>query len=305
MAEPIGIVTAKDALFAATRRLREAGIKGARLDAEVLLTHVLGIRREYLYAHPEMRLDFNEYERYQAVLERRLTRLPVAYITGKKEFMSLEFTVNEHVLIPRPETEVLVEEVVSRIGTSPPKDNLKDSLTDSPTIIADIGTGSGAIAVSVAWFLRTADIIVIATDISANALTTAQENAKKHKVDHMVKFFQGDLLSPLDGEGLEHKLAAIVSNPPYLSRRAMTAVSKEVTQEPEAALFGGEQGLDFSLAILKDARRFLAPGGFVALEVGHDQAGILAEFAKETLGYGEVEIVLDLAGIERVVIARQ
>ncbi len=295
MAEPIGIVTAKDALLAAVRRLREAGIPSARLDAEVLLTYVLGTRREHLYAHPERRLDFDEYERYQAVLERRLTRLPVAYITGRKEFMSLEFAVNEHVLIPRPETEVLVEEVISRIGSSPPE--------GSPIIIADIGTGSGAIAVSIAWLLKTAEII--ATDISADALAIARGNSRKHEVDGRIKFLQGDLLSPLAGEGLEHRLTAIVSNPPYLSRRAMARVSPEVAREPKAALLGGEQGLDFSFAILEQSGSYLAPGGFVALEVGHDQAEIVADFAKKDLGYGKVEIIMDLAGIERVVIAGQ
>ena len=260
-----------------------------------MLAHALGTGREYLYAHPERRLDFDEYERYQAVLERRLTRLPVAYVTGKKEFMSLEFTVDEHVLIPRPETEVLVEEVISRIGISPP--------LDRPTIIADIGTGSGAIAVSIAWFLRAAEII--ATDISADALTIARENSEKHQVERRIKFLQGDLLSPLAGEGLEHQLTAIVSNPPYLSRRAMAAVSPEVALEPKSALLGGEEGLDFSFAILEQSRPYLAPGGFIALEVGHDQAKIVEDFAKKELGYGEVEVVMDLAGIERVVIAGQ
>ncbi len=299
MAEPIGIVTAKDALFAAVQRLREAGIPSARLDAEVLLTYVLGTGREYLYAHPERRLELNEYERYQAVLERRLTRLPVAYITGKKEFMSLDFTVDEHVLIPRPETEVLVEEVIfrvgSRIGISSPEDR--------PTIIADIGTGSGAIAVSIAWFLKTAEII--ATDISADALIMARKNSKKHQVDNRIKFLQGDLLSPLSREGLERQLTAIVSNPPYLSRRAMAAVSPEVALEPKSALLGGEEGLDFSFAILEQSGPYLAPGGFVALEVGHDQAEIIADFAKKDLGYGKVEVIRDLAGIQRVVIAGQ
>jgi release factor glutamine methyltransferase len=292
LAEPIGIVTARDALFAAVLRLREAGIPNARLDAEVLLMHVLGAGRERLYAYPERRLDSNEYERYQAVLERRLTRLPVAYITGKKEFMSLEFTVDEHVLIPRPETEVLVEEVISRIRSSP---------QDSPTIIADIGTGSGAIAVSIGWFLKEAEII--ATDISKDALAVARENSKKHQVDHRIKFFEGDLLSPLAGEGLEHKLTAIVSNPPYLSRRAMAVVSPEVALEPESALLGGEEGLDFSFAILEQSRPYLAQGGFVALEVGYGQARVVADFAKKESGYGKVEVVTDLAGIERVVIA--
>lgn len=299
MAEPIGIVTAKDALLAAAGRLREADIPSARLDAEVLLAHVLGVRREYLYAHPERRLSFNEYERYQAVLEQRLTRLPVAYITGKKEFMSLEFTVDQHVLIPRPETEVLVEEVISRVrpcgGAFLPLAN--------PMIIADIGTGSGAIAVSIAWFVE--DAQVIATDISGDALDVARANARKHNLGHRIKFLQGDLLAPLADEGLEHRLTAVVSNSPYLSRRAMASVTPEVALEPKSALFGGEAGLDFSFAILEQARPYLVPDGFVALEVGYDQAEAVASFAKEELGYGKVEVIRDLAGIERVVIAGQ
>ena len=221
MAEPIGIVTAKDALLAAAGRLREADIPSARLDAEVLLAHVLGARASL--CTPERRLSFNEYERYQAVLEQRLTRLPVAYITGKKEFMSLEFTVDQHVLIPRPETEVLVEEVISRVrpcgGAFLPLAN--------PMIIADIGTGSGAIAVSIAWFVE--DAQVIATDISGDALDVARANARKHNLGHRIKFLQGDLLAPLADEGLEHRLTAVVSNPPYLSRRAMASVTPSGT----------------------------------------------------------------------------
>ncbi len=295
MAEPIGIVTVGDALRRAAMGLREAGIESAYLDAEVLLSHVLGTRRERLYAHPEVRLSFGEYERYRAAVERRLTRLPVAYITGKKEFMSLEFIVDEHVLIPRPETEVLVEEVLSRLRVP--------VAGDKQVVVADVGTGSGAIAVSVAHFHKTAE--VIATDISSSALAVARENARRHGVARRIRFLEGDLMTPLAEDGLENMITAIVSNPPYLSRRAMATLSPEVRHEPEGALLGGEQGLDLSKAILRDSRPYLVPGGFVALEVGHDQGKALAEFAKEALGYGRVEIILDLAGIERVIIACQ
>ncbi|NLS45685.1 MAG: peptide chain release factor N(5)-glutamine methyltransferase [Firmicutes bacterium] len=293
MAEPIGIITIKDALSEATQRLHEAGIESARLDGEVLLAYILKVKREYLYAHPERLLGFNEYEEYQAVLERRATRLPVSYITGSKEFMSLDYIVNEHVLIPRPETEILVEETVSRLEVL--------RRVHDPLIVVDIGTGSGAIAVAIAWFLEAVD--VIGTDISCDALAVAKKNAEKHKVDDRIRFLQGDLLSPLNGKGLEHRITAIVSNPPYLSGRAMAEVPPEVAKEPKAALVGGEQGLNFLFVILEDAPRFLAPGGFVALEIGYDQAKTLTGFAKDVPGYTKVTTVPDLAGIERVLIA--
>lgn len=293
MARPIGVTTVRDALRTATTCLREADIPTARLDAEVLLGHVLGARREYLYTHPERRLDENECLQYQAALERRLTRLPVAYITGKKEFMSLEFLVDENVLIPRPETETLVEEVLDRLKRCP--------AGSTGAIIADIGTGSGAIAVSIAHFLR--DVSIIGVDVSEGALSVARENARRHGVYDRIEFLLGDLLAPLSGLGLEGRMAAVVSNPPYLSRRMMATLQAEVAREPACALAGGEEGLDFAQAILDGARAYLEPGGFVSLEVGHDQAEALVGFAEDRLGYGEAEAVRDLSGVLRVVFA--
>jgi len=291
LARPVGIVTVRDALRVATTRLADAGIPTPRLDAEVLLAHVLGTRREVLYAHPERRLEPDEYAAYQAALERRLTRLPVAYITGRKEFMSLEFVVDENVLIPRPETETLVETVIERLRAR----------EGGATIVADIGTGSGAIAVSIAWFVR--DVSLVAVDISPEALRVTRENASRHGVEKRIQFLQGDLLSPLEGRGLEGRVFAIVSNPPYLSRRAMASLPPEVAKEPRVALAGGGQGVDFARAILEGAPRYLSDGGFVALEVGHDQAGLVRGFAAEELGYSSVDVVRDYAGTERVVVA--
>ncbi|MDI6638881.1 MAG: peptide chain release factor N(5)-glutamine methyltransferase, partial [Bacillota bacterium] len=229
MARPVGIVTVRDALRVATERLVEAGIPTPRLDAEVLLAHVLGTRREHLYAHPERRLDAGEYAAYQAALERRLTRLPVAYITGRKEFMSLEFLVDENVLIPRPETETLVEAVIERLRGH--EAEARDGGGGrAPVIVADIGTGSGAIAVSIAWFVRHASLIAV--DISPGALRVARENARRHGVEDRIEFLEGDLLSPLAGRGLEGRIYAVVSNPPYLSRRMMASLPPEVAKEP-------------------------------------------------------------------------
>ncbi|MGE5588668.1 MAG: peptide chain release factor N(5)-glutamine methyltransferase [Clostridia bacterium] len=300
MARPVGVVTVRDALRGATERLAEAGIPTPRLDAEVLLAHVLGTRREHLYAHPERWLDAGECAAYRAAVERRLTRLPVAYITGRKEFMSLEFLVDENVLIPRPETETLVEAVIERLrrlgtGARAGGDG------GAPVLVADIGTGSGAIAVSIACFVR--HVSLIAVDISPEALRVARENARRHGVGDRIEFLAGDLLSPLAGRGLEGRMLAVVSNPPYLSRRMMASLPPEVSKEPSAALAGGEAGLDFTRAILDGARAYLAADGFVALEVGHDQAETVRRLAMDEFGYGDVEILRDYAGIERVVIA--
>lgn len=291
----------RDALRVATERLVEAGIPTPRLDAEVLLAHVLGTRREHLYAHPERRLDAGEYAAYQAALERRLTRLPVAYITGRKEFMSLEFLVDENVLIPRPETETLVEAVIERLRGH--EAEARDGGGGrAPVIVADVGTGSGAIAVSIAWFVRHASLIAV--DISPGALRVARENARRHGVEDRIKFLEGDLLSPLAGRGLEGRIYAVVSNPPYLSRRMMASLPPEVAKEPRVALAGGEAGLDFAQAILDGARAYLAADGFVALEVGHDQAETVRRLAVDEFGYGGVDVIRDYAGVERVVIAR-
>lgn len=291
----------RDALRVATERLVEAGIPTPRLDAEVLLAHVLGTRREHLYAHPERRLDAGEYAAYQAALERRLTRLPVAYITGRKEFMSLEFLVDENVLIPRPETETLVEALIERLRGH--EAEARDGGGGrAPVIVADIGTGSGAIAVSIAWFVRHASLIAV--DISPGALRVARENARRHGVEDRIEFLEGDLLSPLAGRGLEGRIYAVVSNPPYLSRRMMASLPPEVAKEPRVALAGGEAGLDFAQAILDGARVYLAADGFVALEVGHDQAETVRRLAVDEFGYGGVDVIRDYAGVERVVIAR-
>ncbi|MDI7248009.1 MAG: peptide chain release factor N(5)-glutamine methyltransferase [Bacillota bacterium] len=300
MAEPVGIATVRDALRIATERLRGAGIPTPRLDAEVLLAHVLGARREYLYAHPERRLGAEEHASYQAAVERRLTRLPVAYITGRKEFMSLEFLVDENVLIPRPETETLVEAVIDRLRE---RGGGVGQTAGAPVLVADIGTGSGAIAVSIAWFVRRA--CLIAVDISPEALRVARENARRHGVEGRMEFLEGDLLEPLSGRNLEGRIDAVVSNPPYLSRRMMANLPPEVAKEPRGALAGGEAGLDLARAILDGARTFLAPDGFVALEVGHDHAATVRRIATDEFGYDGVDTIPDYAGVQRVVIARR
>lgn len=293
MAETVGMFTVREVLRVATARLRAAEIPTPRLDAEVLLAHVLGTRREYLYAHPERRLRPDEHESFQSAVERRLARLPVAYITGKKEFMSIEFLVDENVLIPRPETEALVEAVIQRLK--------QRGQAGFQPLVADIGTGSGCIAVSIARFVE--DSRVVAVDISRDALRVACENARRNGVAERITFLEGDLVAPLAGRGLEGRVWAVVSNPPYLSRRMMASLPPEVAREPGLALAGGEAGIDFSRRILDGARAYLSPEGFVALEVGHDQAETVKRLAIDGSTYGSADVILDYAGIPRAVIA--
>lgn len=212
--------------------------------------------------------------------------------------MSLEFVVDENVLIPRPETETLVEAVIEQLHE---REGGAADAARTPVIVADIGTGSGAIAVSIAWFVPRASLIAV--DISSGALRVARENARRHGVGGRIEFLEGDLLAPLSGRGLEGKINAVVSNPPYLSRRMMASLPPEVASEPRAALAGGEAGLDFARAILDGARTYLAPDGFVALEVGHDQAETVKELATDEFGYGDVSVIRDYGGVGRVVVA--
>ncbi|HHY46396.1 MAG TPA: peptide chain release factor N(5)-glutamine methyltransferase [Firmicutes bacterium] len=284
--------TAGSLLREAAVRLRDAGIRTARLDAEVLLAHVLGWRRETLYTHPDRVVDDRAVAEFEAAIQKRLARVPVAYIRSKKEFMSLEFTVTPAVLIPRPETEVLVESVISRLEGK-----------DSP-LIMDLGTGSGAIAVALAKFLSAARIV--ATDISPAALSVARLNAGRYGLQDRIHFEVGDLFEPLHaGEHLGRSYLgsfdAIVSNPPYISRGEMKELAPELSYEPRIALDGGQDGLDFFRKILAGARSFLKSSGFIALEISNLRAQEVKVIA-DGLGYS-TSILPDYSGRDRVLIA--
>lgn len=277
--------TIKDELWEAIVRLRVAEVDTPQLDAEVLLEYVLGADRTYLISHPERRIEQNELTNYHSLLERRERREPLPYITGKREFWSLEFDVTPSVLIPRPETETLVEEAISRLY--------------GPVLIADIGVGSGAIAVALAKELPEARIL--GTDLSPEAMEVAAANVAKHKVGGRVTLLLGDLLEPLDA-AFEESLDAIVSNPPYIPSDEIDTLQPEITRyEPRQALDGGPDGLDFHRRILDEARRFLKPGGYVLLETGAEQGEAALKIAHE-LGYRNLMIRKDLAKLDRVFI---
>lgn len=280
--------TVAEVLRAATARLAAANIDSPRLDAEILLAHVLRWRRLTLYIESEKILSLEKILRFNELITRRLEKIPVAYLTGTKEFMGLSFAVNEHVLIPRPDTEILAEfvgEFLRGLG--------------GEVSFADLGTGSGAIFVSILKFVKTAR--ACAVDVSAEALATAQFNATKFHVDDRAEFFCGDMFAPLDGKIFN----AIVSNPPYIPTGELATLQAEVQSEPRLALDGGEDGLNFYRRIIFDAPNFLTAGGLLAVEVGINQAAAVKNLLAVDGRFTPAEILKDLSGIERVVAAKR
>jgi len=261
-------------------------IESARIDAEILLAYLLQKERIYLYVHFDEPLQEEELTAFRELVKKRALREPVAYIIGKKEFMGMTFIVNKNVLVPRPETEHLVEAVSERLPTN--KNN----------VIADIGTGSGAIAISLAKMCP--DIKVYAVDISEQALIVARENASVLQADN-IEFCQGDLLTPLSG--LEkNSLQAIVSNPPYIPQSDMADLEPDVREyEPHNALTDDNDGFDFYRRLLGESQALLREDGFLACEIGIGQAEEIKKIAQQN-NWGSCEIIKDLANIERVMI---
>ena len=266
---------------------KEKGIESPRLDAEVLLSHILGRERIYLYVHFDEPLEPTELARYREAIKQRVQRVPVAYIIGEKEFMGLTFKVTADTLVPRPDTEILVQAAIERLRAR----------GDAPRF-ADIGTGTGAICLSVLHFLPKAQADTV--DISPAARAVAEENAAAPGASDRVTFHTGDLLAPLAGQCYD----AILSNPPYIPDGDIAALAPEVRlKEPRTALAGGKDGLDFYRRLTADAPAHLKDGGFLAVEVGIHQAAPVAALAVPA--FSRTEILKDYAGIERIVIARK
>lgn len=264
---------------------KQKNIESPRLDAEVLLSHILGRERIYLYVHFDEPLEPAELARYREAIKQRVQRVPVAYIIGEKEFMGLTFRVTADTLVPRPDTEILVQAAIERLRAR----------GDAPRF-ADIGTGTGAICLSVLHFLPKAQADTV--DISPAARAVAEENAAALEVADRVTFHTGDLLAPLAGQCYD----AILSNPPYIPDGDIAALAPEVRlKEPHTALAGGKDGLDFYRRLMANAPALLKDGGFLAVEVGIHQAAPVAALAVPS--FSRTEILKDYAGIERVVIA--
>lgn len=267
---------------------KDKGIESPRLDAEVLLAHVLEKQRIYLYVHFDEPLQPGELAAYREMIKKRVMRVPVAQILGEKEFMGLTFKVTADTLVPRPDTEILVQAAVDR---------LRAMAGEEPLRFADIGTGSGAICLSVLHYLS--DTVADTVDISPAARAVAEENAASLGLADRITFHTGDLLQPLSGISF----AAILSNPPYIPEADIAKLAPEVRlKEPHTALSGGQDGLDFYRRLAKEAPAMLVPGGFTAFEVGIHQAGDVADLLKANPLIDRTEILPDYAGIDRVVV---
>jgi len=282
----------RDAIGQAAQILARAGSESADLDAEVLLGHALAMTREQLIVMADSPLGAESAERFQSLLVRRLQREPVAYIIGRQEFWSLDFQVTRDVLIPRPETERLIEVVLLLAA---------QLSSDNPLRVLDIGTGSGAIAVSIATESPSAEIF--ATDISPSALAIARTNATLNGVVERIIFWCGDLYAAIADQKAQFDL--IVANPPYVRRAEIATLKPEVSQwEPNAALDGGADGLDFYRRIAAQAGQFLTPNGSIALEIGAGMGAEVLPILIQSGPFQEAKIVHDYAGRERVAVAR-
>jgi release factor glutamine methyltransferase len=273
-----------------TEVFERAGIETPRLDAEVLLGFCLGKERAELYRDLSVELDDEQINRVLVLTGRRKRREPMAYIRGWREFWSLNFTVTPAVLVPRPETECLVEEVL----------RLRDSYRGSRPRILDIGAGSGAVCIAVASEWPDAD--TVATELSAEALEVARGNAKQILgQEHRIRFVQGDLY-----EGAEAAFDIVCSNPPYISEAEYATLAREVTlYEPRQALVAGPDGTEFHRRIAEGAREKLKPGGWLLMEMGAEQRATLTAILEETKIFDDIRFRADYAGLDRVVIARR
>lgn len=273
---------------------QQKGIESPRLDAEVLLAHVLNRPRIYLYVHFDEPLQPDELAAYRGMIRRRADHVPVAYILGEKDFMGLSFKVTSDTLVPRPDTEILVQAALDRLGMARAKSRTPDEVLR----FADIGTGSGAVCLSVLKYMDHTEADTV--DISPAARAVAEENAAALELADRVTFYTGDLLTPLQGR----RYAAILSNPPYIPDAEIASLAPEVRcREPRTALAGGEDGLDFYRRLCREAPSMLLDGGFLAVEVGVHQAEQVAALAGADPLIVRTEVLRDYAGIERVVVA--
>jgi len=293
----------RDILNWAAEYLKSRHISSARLDSEVLLSFVLNKDRTYLYQNSESRIQNPEFKIFKEFIERRGMMEPVSYITGEKEFWSLKFKVTKDTLIPRPETEILVQTVLDIIRSQKLKIfNLQSSIFN-PIHILDIGTGSGNIAVSIAK--ESPESHVFTVDKSDNALSVAKENAITHNVAGKITFIRGDLYDfGFKNSQIPKIFDIIVSNPPYIPTDDIEGLMSEVKDwEPRWALDGGKDGLKIIREIVKDTPIFLEPKGFLVMEIGFDQAEDVKNIIKATDKFSDIRFIKDLSGIERVVTA--
>ena len=274
-----------------TNTLKDHEVENPRLNAELLLASSLNLSTEGLYAHLHDQVKEREQKDLEKLIQRRISGEPLQYILGHQEFWSIDFKVDRRVLIPRPETEFLVEQSLSILsGTS-----FKRILS-----VLEIGTGSGAIAIALAKEMK--NIFLVATDISKDALAIAMENAKSEGVQSQIEFVNGDLFGPFRPSRERKFFDLILSNPPYIIRTEIGSLAKEVRDyEPIVALDGGEDGLEFYRRLISQAPFYLREGGWLLLEIGQGQRLLVFELIEGGGNFLKPDCIPDLSGIERVV----
>lgn len=276
----------KQAYLYGVDKIKELGVENPGTESSLLLSNILGLNRSEIYIHPEREIDSEDVERFKRILRRRGNREPISYILGHCEFYSRGFVVSRGVLVPRPETELLVEEV------------LKVAKEISSPQIIDVGTGSGCIAVTICCEQR--DSIVFATDISYDALRVARLNAKINGVEKDIKFSCADFLGCFKRGFFD----IVVSNPPYISDSDLALIDPDVRDfEPNRAISGGKDGLYCVRSIVKGSLIVLKNGGWCILEIGHDQEGRAIEIFRQA-GFREISLKKDLSGVSRVIKGR-
>lgn len=282
------IWTIKKLLLWTTHYFREHHLDSPRLDAELLLAHVLHKQRIYLYTDFDLIVEPSELSLYREYIKKRVSGVSTAAIIGEKEFMGLTFKVNEDVLIPRPDTETWLEKIIQY------------HRNEQGLYVADLGTGSGAILLSFLYYCR--EDTGVGVDISEKALALAEENGKTLKMDDRVTWRRGDYLTALEEEEL---FDGILTNPPYIPTGDIRGLAEEVRHEPMNALDGGADGLTFYRKLAEGAAEHLKDGGFLAAEFGIHQAADVVNLLKETGKFDSFEVITDYGGIERAVYCRK
>ncbi len=283
------MTTIREALTEGARKLAQSNNQNPRLDAQVLLSHVLNVERATLYTYPNRQLTAEQERQYHALIARRAHNEPIAYITGQREFYGLDFLVDTRVLIPRPETEHLVEAALSII-------QLKLNEGEQP-VVADIGTGSGIIPVTIAVQEPRLPYLY-ACDISADALEVARQNCQLHHVEQRVRLLHGDLLAPLP-----EAVDVLTANLPYVGTDELSGLDPDVRDyEPHLALFSGPAGLDLMQRLLVEAQQpgKLKPAAILLLEIGYQQREPLTQLLHDTWPTATFQFIKDYAGFDRV-----
>lgn len=279
----------REAIKTGMNMLKEKNIEDATLKSKMIMENVLGQNRQYIIANDLNQLDYEQEKEYFFEIEKLLKNNPIEYITNKKEFMNLELYVNQDVLIPRQDTEILVEEVI----------NILQNIKAENIQILDMCTGSGAIAIALAKNVE--KCIVDAVDISSGALEVVKKNIVKNKVEGRVNIINSDLFSKISNK----KYDLIVSNPPYIESNVIEKLDKQVQKEPILALDGGDDGLDFYKKIINEAPSHLESDGYLCFEIGYNQKNAVQNLLSNSGKYQEIYCKKDLCGNDRVIIAKK